>query len=178
MLQRPKLKIQIDLPQNNSHFYFQQNSQQDMDTTKDILREKIKPSELLNMSLEIADEIKNMSEQLDIQMDNVDFIQNNIIMQNLKPKVVHTRQFDTGTNMRLFYKSYIYYISDVIIKLINYNCNPLSDYVIIKEIAAQKYAQLLSVDKCNFETPNIMKIGSFPVSKLPKLSQDIFDCNG
>lgn len=168
---RPRLKIQI----NNNEFNYHMGQR----TLKDILREKINPSELLNTSLEIVDEINNMSNNIDLEIEKIDFIQNNIIAKNLKPLVVHARrQFDTGEKLPLYYKSYIYDVSNIIVKIINYNCNPLSEYVIIKEIAAQKYAESLAVaEKCNFETPNVLKIGRIPISKLPELSQDIFEYN-
>lgn len=167
---RPNLKIQTNI-NDTTH------AKKDNRTLKDIIREKISPSELLDTSLEIADEINNIS--ADIERQNVDFVQNNIIARNLTPMVVHARrQFDTGENTRSHYKSYIYDVNNMIIKIINYNCSPLSDYVIIKEIAAQKYAKTLSVpDKCNFETPNVFEIGRFSTSKLPESSQDIFEYN-
>lgn len=169
---RPTLKIQINNNDSNVHM----NKRE----LKDILREKITPSEILNTSLEIVDEINNISNNVNLEMENIDFIQNNIIAENLKPLVVHSRrQFDTGEQQQqLYYKSYIYDVSNIIVKIINYNCNPLSEYVIIKEIAAQKYARSLAVaDKCNFETPNILKIGKIPISKLPESSQNIFEYN-
>lgn len=157
------LKIQIDAPQ----FVTAETR-----TTDEILRQKIGPSAILDHALSIAHEVNDETKD---QTENVAYITS--IVKNKQPMSVHARRkFDTGEKSTPSYKSYVYDVNDEIIKILNYNCNPLSDYVIIKEIAAQKYAESLSsLDKCDFESPSTTKIGRIPVPEELKEKYE-FNC--
>jgi tRNA A-37 threonylcarbamoyl transferase component Bud32 len=146
------LRIQIDAPQSVPV---------ESRTTDEILRQKIGPSAILDHALSIAHEVNESKNDA----ENVEYITN--VVKNNIPIVVHARRkFDTGEKSTPSYKSYVYSVNNEIVKVLNYNCNPLSDYVIIKEIAAQKYAETLSsLDKCDFETPSTTKIGRVIVPK-------------
>jgi tRNA A-37 threonylcarbamoyl transferase component Bud32 len=148
------LKIQIDeLPTTTV---------EDARTTEEILRQKIGPSAILDNAILINTEI-NQNDDVK-NAENIQYIID--VVKNHEPIVMRRRRnFDTGENSTPSYKSYIYKVGDSdILKVINYDCNALSDYVIIKEIAAQKYAETLSsLDKCNFETPSTTKIGRISV---------------
>lgn len=158
------LKIQIDIPQ--------QSVPVESRTTDEILRQKIGPSAILDHALSIASEVNQEKDNT----ENISYITN--VVKNNIPFVIHTRRkFDTGEISTPNYKSYIYRVNNdsEIVKIINYDCNPLSDYVIIKEIAAQKYAETLSsLDKCDFETPSTTKIGRISV---PEDLKDKYDFN-
>lgn len=153
------LKIQIETPKVETR------------TTDEILRQKIGPSAILDHALSIAHEVNNDANT----NEKVDYITS--IVKNNKPIVVHARRnFDTGEISTPSYKSFVYDVNNEIIKVLNYDCNPLSDYVIIKEIAAQKYAESLSsLDKCDFETPSTTQIGRISVPEELKEKYD-FNC--
>lgn len=156
------LKIQIDVPESVPV---------ESRTTHEILRQKIGPSAILDNALAIASEVNQDTDN----SENIAYITN--IVKNNTPIVVHARRrFDTGEKSTPSYKSYVYSVNNEIVKIINYNCNPLSDYVIIKEIAAQKYAESLSsLDKCDFESPFTTKIGRIRVPEEVKHKYE-FDC--
>lgn len=155
------LTIQIDAPIQDDHTR----------TTEEILRQKIGPSEILDHALLVNSEVKNknnLSEQ-------VNYLTN--VITKYVPIVVHSRRrFDTGEKNTPSYKSYIYDLGNEIVKIINYNCDALSDYVITKEVAAQKYAEKLSEpEKCDFETPTTTKIGKVELSEFPPEIQNKFE---
>lgn len=155
------LTIQIDAPIQH----------EDTRTTEEILRQKIGPSEILDHALLVNSEVNNknnLSEQ-------VNYLTN--VISKYVPIVVHSRRrFDTGEKNTPSYKSYIYDLGNEIVKIINYNCDALSDYVITKEVAAQKYAEKLSEpEKCNFETPTTTKIGKVELSEFSPEIQNKFE---
>lgn len=155
------LTIQIDAPVQ----------EEDNRSTEQILKQKIGPSALLDHALLVNSEVnanQNLSEQ-------VSYLTH--VISKYIPIVVHARRrFDTGETKTPSYKSYIYDLGNDIVKIINYNCDALSDYVITKEVAAQKYAEKLSQpEKCDFETPVTTKIGKVDLSHFSPDIQNKFE---
>jgi tRNA A-37 threonylcarbamoyl transferase component Bud32 len=157
------LTIQIDAPIQD----------EDSRTTEEILRQKIGPSEILDHALLVNSEVNN-NNNLSLS-EQVKYLTN--VISKYVPIVVHSRRrFDTGEKNTPSYKSYIYDLGNEIVKIINYNCDALSDYVITKEVAAQKYAEKLSQpDKCDFETPSTTKIGKIDLSDFSPEIQNKFE---
>lgn len=75
-----------------------------------------------------------------------------------------TRRFDINPPNNPIYTGYVCISPTEIIKVINCQTDIYADFMVLKEMAFQKYAQELS-STCNFEAPIIKEYGRFEVTE-------------
>jgi tRNA A-37 threonylcarbamoyl transferase component Bud32 len=127
-------------------------------TIEKIIDEKMNEGTAKDIAYEIATKIKE------------DDVENSLgylfKIHNLKPIVLHKgRVFDAGMPKNPKYDTYVYNIDNTqILKIINCDCGAPESYMIIKELAYQKYASELSIN-CEFETPDILDYGRIMINE-------------
>ena len=122
---------------------------------------KIKNEDIKNIANEIHENIKKNREDTTIQ--------NFIINNNNKPDINQNikdfdfKENDIDVDYVISLKNTLYSDKNTIIKVINYQCDPHAEYIIIKELAFQIYSFHISQD-CDFITPEILDFGKFKVN--------------
>ena len=142
---------------------------------EDIIDEKITEGPVKSIAKTMSRKIK----QDETSENNLNYLDYLLKIKTLKPIAFHKgRVFDAGIPRNPKYDTYVYDIDNTqILKIINCNCGAMESYMIIKELAYQKYAKNLS-NTCNFETPNILDYGRIKLSenmRKNKLYHDFLD---
>lgn len=161
MNKRPRLSINI--PTNNN---ISENNNIEL---SDLINKRITQPRVKELILKINIETQDSS------LEGIEWIQDKLKKCRLQGR--GSRQFDIIhpiTHQHPRFKSYICNFSpNSILKVINCECSILSDFMMMKEIAFQQYANELA-SSCNFEAPNIMKYGKFTISETQRLNSPYF----
>ena len=118
-----------------------------------LLQNSIKTTEILDIAMVIAMDITQESPYIKKVIDKI----NN---SNDRPISLHkNRIFEESVETRYYVDIYVYSDDDDIIKIYLYDCDNLSDYLLIKEVAMQIYSERIVGPKCDYDVPSIISYG-------------------
>jgi len=122
-------------------------------SVEELLHNSIKTPEILDIAMEIATNITQESTYIKNVIDKI----NN---SNNRPISLHkNRIFEESVETRYYVDIYVYSDDDDIIKIYLYDCDNLSDYLLIKEVAMQIYSERIVGPKCDYGVPRIISYG-------------------
>lgn len=165
MNKRPRLNLSINIPINKNTISVDKNDI----TLEKLLNERISQPRVKEIILEINEKTKNPNP------DDIEWIREKLTKCKLQGR--GSRQFDIMhpiTRQHPRFKSYVCNFSPTtILKIINCECSILSDFMMMKEIGFQQYANELA-SSCEFEAPVIMKYGKFQMNEIERLNSSDF----